>query len=233
MRTSGITNDGDALKPRKKISRRLVLGMALGAALVGVGSGVAWAFTIDTITPTSNYGFACAQGTGPNTGSVCQTDNGSVSVWFEASISGSVNEVANIKDSLNGSYDPISNLSISYPSTKVTTGPGETDIIYQKGSMPAGSGLSGYTWCDDPVDGATYSCDQQYVRFLQGYYVYRSLACHETGHGIGLLHGPSVYPERPNDSTDLGCMRRPDTATNSGGTAGLGTYNVDSIHDTY
>lgn len=60
------------MKTRNKLRPRVLVGITLGAVPVGVGSGVAWAFTIDTITPTSNYGFACAQGSGPNTGSVCQ-----------------------------------------------------------------------------------------------------------------------------------------------------------------
>lgn len=112
-----------------------------------------------------------------------------------------------VKDSLNGNYDPISSISISYASSLVSSGEAETDIIYQQGSIPY-VGAIGITWCDDAVNGALYACDQQYVRFVNNsIYERRYLACHETGHALGLLHGDDADPKTPNQSAKMYCMK--------------------------
>jgi hypothetical protein len=207
--------------------------LAITAILLGAGAGAAWAYGFDNMIPNQTDNAYCHQGTGPNTGTVCQTDNGAVSVWFQSTISQYSGDVAAVKTSLNDSYDPTAALSVSYPSSPVYSGSGETDIIYQEGSMPSGSNIVGSTWCDDPVDGQLYSCDQQYVRFLSTYNVHRSLACHETGHAVGLLHGPDAYPMVSDSDDELGCMQRPDAAVDSGVNAYLGSTNVHWIDTVY
>src|SRR5690606_11205858 len=77
------------------------------------------------------------------------------------------------------------------------TGSAETDIIYQEGPVPSQN--DGYTWCDDPVDGTFYKCDQQFIRIEPGAYK-QGLTCHETGHAVGLLHGMGSSPNIPNDA---------------------------------
>jgi hypothetical protein len=76
-------------------------------------------------------------------------------------------------------------------------------------------------------------CDQAYINFLyanpsQNYA--RALACHETGHAVGLLHGEDAYTSGiRNDDSRLGCMVTPV----NGDLRLLGSNNVANINDVY
>lgn len=115
-----------------------------------------------------------------------------------------------------------------YDSSPVFSGGGETDIVYRS-YAPAfnGTNFVGFTWCDD-VDtlGDGYECDQQYINF-RSTSANQALACHETGHGVGLLHGRESFPVTPNDSGTLACMSDPATRY------WLGTNNVNNINSIY
>lgn len=97
-------------------------------------------------------------------------------------------------------------LTMVVDDTPTYSGAGETDLIYQKGSL---SGLVGLTWCNDAVDSSSYDCDQQYVKFDSGYAITKASSCHETGHAVGLVHGQDSYPVLTNVDSQLGCMRTP------------------------
>jgi hypothetical protein len=123
---------------------------------------------------------------------------------------------------LNNSY-ATTDLSIAYPGSPVYSGPSETDIIYQAtGSLPFG--LNGVTWCEDAQ--SISKCDQAYVRFLPDT-PSQGLACHETGHAVGLTHGRAASPRLDNDNPALGCLTDPVADIR------LLDNNVDNIDATY
>lgn len=67
------------------------------------------------------------------------------------------------------------------------------------------------------------------MRFKSGYTVNRALACHETGHAVGLTHGNLASPITSNTNSDLGCMVTPLNTS----LPNLGTSNVANINATY
>lgn len=58
--------------------------------------------------------------------------------------------------------------------------------------------------------------------------VTRELACHETGHTVGLTHGDWAWPIVSNGDPRLSYMRTP-----RGGVAVLGLYNSAAINNAY
>jgi hypothetical protein len=216
------------LHARLKTRRARITVSAIAVLVLGTASAAIAAAT-DNMVPTNRYPNYCRAGNSSGNGSVCQTDNGSVSWYMYPSVTKFASDVTAIRAAIDGSYDPISNLSFTYDSTPVKEGGGETDIMYQEGDILAGGNFLGYTWCDDAVDGQMYSCDQQYIRF-RGDQIDRSLTCHETGHALGLLHGNDASPwVDPTNASILGCMANPHDSVNQY----LGSNNVDWIHVTY
>lgn len=73
------------------------------------------------------------------------------------------------------------------------------------------STLAGRAWCEDEHTGV--ACDQHYVEFngvlLAGATDGElwAVACHETGHTLGLLHGNQNDPPVPGNHPDLSCMQ--------------------------
>jgi hypothetical protein len=152
----------------------------------------------------------------------CQTDNRQLTFHRQAGFTSA--EYQHMSDTLYGSYDTTV-LNVTYHSTPIYDGPDETDIIFQKASVP--SGLVGITWCENA---ATWvKCDQHYVRFKSGYSVSRALACHESGHAVGLTHGSDAAPKQSDRAPSLECLRNPiQYATES-----LGSHNKDAVDATY
>jgi hypothetical protein len=200
----------------------LLAGIVVGFQLLVSASVAA---STDNLVPTGSYFRDCVSETSSDHGGpVCQTDNSQLTVWFQSSVTASAETT--VRAALNGSYDP-TDLNVSYPATVEYNGSAETDIIYQINPNDLGS-LIGLTWCDDAVGG--YKCDQQYVRFVASNAVDRELACHETGHAVGLTHGAQADPVASNsDGALLGCMETPDT----GNHPYLQSNNVDNINDVY
>ena len=73
-------------------------------------------------------------------------------------------------------------LTISYDSTPTFSGSAETDVIYQEGAFGMPDHVSGVTWCNDPVDGSKWRCDQSYIRMRGAGRINAKVATHETGH---------------------------------------------------
>ncbi|GIH70417.1 hypothetical protein Mth01_26700 [Sphaerimonospora thailandensis] len=190
------------------LRRKLAVGIAPAIALLMLPTVAAADHIYDGIIPTATYGPACINGTVTDS-PVCRTDNASV-YWYADSNDYAALE-QNDKDALSGmlsaQYQP-TDLTVTHESNPVFSGSGETDIIYQE-ETDGLTGLYGITWCDDAVNGELYTCDQTYIRIVtpDGYRVEGgSVACHETGHAVGLVHGTEAYPVLDPGDDRLGCM---------------------------
>jgi hypothetical protein len=178
---------------------RVLIAVCTAAALCcSVATTTAFAVPkADNMYPVVAFSGACQKGTNSGFGPPCQTDNSSLTVHIESSIT----RQTNIRNTLSSSYDS-TNLDVSYPTVPVYTGPNETDIIYlQDQTLPVG--VLAATWCDDPV--SQYGCDQQKVGFNSPR-PDRPTACHETGHAVGLLHPTNADPHFPKNDPDFGCL---------------------------
>lgn len=202
---------------------RILMATLIGFSVfcLNAGTAMASAGPFDNMYPTANADWSCLDSE-PN-GHFCRTDNATVTVWLQGSLTSSAKTV--IKGRLSSVISP-TDLAVSYPSEPSYSGSAETDIVYQQ----SGSGMSGttigLTWCDDAA--GTYTCDQQYVRFRYDS-IDSELACHETGHAVGLTHGRNADPQVSNTNSSLGCMETPD----SGNRTTLGSWQTTEINDTY
>jgi len=117
------------------------------------------------------------------------------------------------KDTLDDRYEPLTDLNIVYHASNQIkwSGSAETDVIYWLSSGPPVAGFAGIAICDD----ANVSCDQFYVyynttqvaAFSTDYSYLEKLACHETGHTTGLVHGGEASPSISNTHSQLRCMK--------------------------
>ncbi len=188
-------------------SRAIWGSLAAMSMAVGSAGGIAFASSTDNLVPTANYHPACSKG-GAGHGVVCQTDNSKVYYYMDSHGKLKLESVDKsiVRNMLSDQYSP-THLQIHYDSTPRFHGKGETDIVYQEGSV--GSDFDGYTWCDDPSPSPKYECDQTVVRIRGAGYYSPGLSCHETGHAVGLTHGPDASPKRSKTAPLLGCMRTP------------------------
>jgi hypothetical protein len=202
------------------IGRRHVWSLALALVFLAVATwGTSRAGHYDNIYPTENYQQLCTDGE-PGDG-FCLTDNRSLVVNLRDNLSATGK--GNIRETLNGSYDNTV-LNVGYTNDPVYAGDNETDIVYihKPDAVPAGK--VGRAWCNDAV--TIRLCDQAYAAF-EFDTPDRALACHETGHDVGLTHGAQAAPTVPNGSSSLHCMKDPDRDTY------LGTHNVNQIDAVY
>ncbi|MEO3875776.1 reprolysin-like metallopeptidase [Nonomuraea sp. B12E4] len=195
---------------------------AAALALVGfTGTPASAAPITDNMYPTANTRWACPSSATLVTAGFCQTDNSTVTYYYNTSgISSAAKSAIN---TIAGRYNS-TDLNFSYKSTVVWTGSGETDIVYWQGTIP--DGYVGFAWCNDRVDANANRCDQHYVRFKSSTPSITTV-CHETGHAVGLTHGANANLPLDNDDTRLGCM------TNPSASSSLGAHNVDMINATY
>lgn len=156
----------------------------------------------DTLFRTTNTWWNCKDTT-ISSAYPCRTDNSTLTVHRQNTIVG--NGRTNIAYTLNHSYDA-TDLNVVYQGNPVYSGSAETDLIYQAGSGGLSAGTLGIYWCNDAV--SLNQCDQGYIRFRKSQ-PSKHLACHETGHGVGLLHGNNTTPMLSKTNTKLGCMVTP------------------------
>jgi hypothetical protein len=199
---------------RRSFSDRKVVSLAVILfSLIAVGTAVA--HHVDSMMPTVNAN--CMDGTLGDP--FCQTDNATFTIWRQSSITPTGK--SRIGSVLNNEFEP-TDLDVVFVSEPSFTGGAETDVIYQQGSVP-GTNI-GITWCNDAV--SSTKCDQHYVRF-ESDTPGTALACHETGHSVGLTHGQDARPQLSNQDPSLQCMQNPASTSN------LGTHNTQLINDTY
>lgn len=212
----------------KRLSARTVGVMAVASLAIATTSGVAWAAYVDNMYPTQ-YAHAGCFSESPNAQQVsCRTDNSYVTYYMD---SGGEFELetpdrTDVKDTMRLDYRP-TDLDVVYDSSPSFSGSAETDIIYQEGSAGIPSSIDGMTWCNGAASHVDL-CDQQYVRIRGNGTYTRGLACHETGHAIGLVHGQQASPRKQNDDSRLGCMKTP-----VGSTTSIGQNNIDNINGTW
>lgn len=176
---------------------------------VAVGWSVP-AYGTDNIVPNPTYHVQCTQGNGTPTGTLCLTDNSDVYYYMDSS--GEYELETTDREEVRGVYSrdfSPTHLVIHYDSSPVFSGGGETDTVFQEGSAGMPANVIGMTWCDDPVDGTTYRCDQHYIRIRGNGWYSDAIACHEMAHSVGLTHGAQAGPVVANDSSILGCVATP------------------------
>lgn len=134
----------------------------------------------------------------------------------------------NIEGALNN-FEVNTVLDVRPHADGVYTGRAETDIIHQTKSYMGGRNGVAATWCNGRVNDR--KCDQHYVRFRDNIHVTRNVACHETGHAVGLGHGetsePDKFPSPMNNAASLRCMRYPSPSPY------LGAFNSSQINGAY
>ena len=162
-------------------------------------------------TPSANY--SCS-----DSGSICRTDNSSLTAYAETSLTTSGRNM--VSSVLNDEFGP-TDFTITIESSGTYTGGSETDIIalYDPNISPSYDGIA---WCDDSI--SSTQCDQHYTAYRHDSPWY-SIVCHESGHAVGLLHGGQANASQSDSNADLGCM-----GTASGT---LDWHNVDQINATY
>jgi len=192
--------------------------LAVIASLAALPAAVAYAAITDNMMPTYNYDRGCLR----DFSTVCQTDSAALNIYRESTLT--TTGMQNIRATLDDSYNT-TDLNVTYPSTPQYSGTGQTDIIYRQNTSRMPANADGFTWCD--AVGSTYvACDQQYIDFRSSTPSI-SLACHETGHAVGLLHGAQAGPALDNQDSRLACMTTPVASR------WLGSQNVEMINGTY
>jgi hypothetical protein len=203
------------------IKRRTLFVLGVATAAVAAGVTVVQAAVTDNMYPTQNYSPTCADGSMGDT--FCQTDNKTLTIYREGSLTAA--EKNTISRAVKDYYGP-TDLAVSIQSHGVTEGGAETDIIYKSKTLSRGK--IGITWCDDAV--STRKCDQHYIVFNKNHAdigsVNKSDVCHETGHAVGLTHGPDASPRLGLYDDRLGCMSYNDVYR-------IGASNKENINATY
>jgi len=167
--------------------------------------------------PTSHTASFCYDGTFGGSNTFCRTDNATLTTWVQSSIT----DASGINATLNSTYNT-TDLNVVHVSSPVYSGEAETDIIYQQGSL-SGTFI-GYAWCNDAQGYLT--CDQAYARFLS-HAPGRAVACHETGHDVGLTHPTEADPRSSSSDPAYACM------TNSSNSIYLGAHNTYIVNAYY
>ncbi|MEV5351619.1 hypothetical protein ACIPM2_28530 [Streptomyces sp. NPDC086081] len=203
------------------IKRRALFVIGGATAALTAATVVVQAAYTDNMYPTSNYSPTCRDGEMGDT--FCQTDNKALTVYRQGSLTGA--EKSTISRAVKDYYGP-TDLAVKVESRGVYKGDSETDIVYKAKTLSRSK--IGIAWCDDAV--TSRKCDQHYIAFNKNNAeigpINKSDACHETGHAVGLTHGPEASPRKGLRDNRLGCMSYNDVY-------GIGANNKENINSTY
>lgn len=216
---------------KKKGSALLVMASAMTLVSLGLlGSKTVVAHHTDSVFPTPNIYSGSAT---CRKGQLCKADSRTHTVYLGRL---GPKMTAATRKTLNLSYHPETDLRVVYHNSRTVKyrGSWETDVIYvNRNSLP--SNVLGRAVCDAPESNG--KCDQFYVLYHADKIdaeipnetnLHHALACHETGHTLGLTHGSNANPSQRNSSWRMGCMRTP-----LGNNRWLGTHNTHEINRTY
>lgn len=196
--------------------RAVVAALLAGSLAVGIPT-FATHGSFDGLVPTSNYNFSNCSTSTPV---VCQTDNTEVTIFRGSTLSAAAS--SNITTALNSWYD-ITDLNVYY-GVGYTTNGSPTDIAYGiSSSVPSGN--EGYYYC--AIGAGGWKCDQGIVNYINNTVITKGLACHETGHAVGQVHGQFGVPSLSDEDSRLECMRTPTPDI------GNGDWNRHQINDAY
>ncbi|MCY9787932.1 hypothetical protein KIK06_29050 [Nocardiopsis sp. EMB25] len=214
--------------PRRRMAAVLSLSVV---ATLGT-AGVATALVTDNMFPTANTPNDCwNQNPKDYLRNVpCRTDNANTYYYMDSAGAFELETPDRnaVYQTMGYDYAP-TDLYIAYDDTPVFSGTGETDIIYQEGRVKdVPPNLMGLTWCNDAAGAISDECDQQYIRIRGNGTYNRGIACHETGHSVGLQHGGLSSPQLSNYDSRLGCL-----VFDQSENASLGSHNHDIINATY
>jgi hypothetical protein len=182
---------------RGRASRRAAVGvMATALSLVVADIVVAHHDSdIRTIFPTLNTAGVC------HIGRVCQTDNATLTYYYGQGMSGTA--AHNTDVTLYDTYNT-TDLNVVKHTTAVTAkDQAETDIMYRIAPDEVPDSKIGVTRCAS-LGGPSIECDRFIVAFEKTPNVH--LACHETGHAVGLVHGDNAFEPVSKTAPVLGCM---------------------------
>ena len=202
-------------------ARFVAILLVVCAATFGLTSA-ALAAAYDNIYPTTRSAWVCGSSTFG--GIFCLSDESSLTVFKQTSLTATGK--ARIDSTLSNEYNP-TDLVVVYVNPADYDGPNYTDVIYQQSTAGfAGTSWDAYSWCSQGMNASR--CHQHYVRFEFDTFS-EALACHETGHAVGLTHGSGASQNLSNTDSRLGCMRTP-TAS---GYTDLKTDQVQNINAVY
>jgi hypothetical protein len=71
-----------------------------GALALGGVAGVALAASYDNLVPTANYSPICTTGSSAGEGTLCQTDNATLTVFMQSSINSTANTAVHVISSM-------------------------------------------------------------------------------------------------------------------------------------
>lgn len=210
----GVNNGGNVLiRIRWETLRRLAVVLSMLTAGIAVGAEPSWAGMAGTSGATANCG-----GSPPTPGDPIATDNYEHTVFRDGGLTALMNNAST--DRLNNQFNPL-DIDVIYLGSVSST----TDLVLYDQDYSTYCGL---TWGTGTGQIAGLSscvsrnnvgeCEKNEVRYDEGQtnayndFQRRSLACHEIGHSIGLVH------------VDEGCMTLP------ANTDGLSWGDADSIN---
>ena len=208
------------------------------ALLFTVAAVVGLTGCFDNMFPTANFENGRSSCYSPV--SMCMTDNASVAFWVDPIMPAYIRTGTRAAmTDLGGSTD----LTAVEQADRILDAENnaETDLLYYVDNYLPDFRVA-ESYFEDSDFPASGRCDQAVVRFHHDRILqlfpweqathpdtYQSIACHESGHMVGLVHGRESDPIQDDSNPVLGCMR--DGVSDPMTT--LGSHNVTSINSAY